>query len=87
MPPTVTVLRVTPMDGATGAVAARAVAPGPALKPRPTTTTAAADAAHHRDRRDNGYFTGTTAPHVYGTFTEYAVPLLVTSAPHGVGFE
>ena len=28
---------------------------------------------------------GTTRPHVYGTFTAYAVPLLDTSAPHGVG--
>ena len=33
------------------------------------------------------YSTATTRPHVYGTFTANAVPLLATSAPHGVGRE
>ena len=40
-----------------------------------------------RPRCHESYLIGTTRPHVYGTFTAYAVPLLDTSAPQGVGSE
>jgi hypothetical protein len=61
-------LRVTPTVGAGGAFAARAAPLDPVVSTRPTT--AATATVHHPGRRDNGYFTGTTAPHVYGTLTE-----------------
>jgi hypothetical protein len=89
MPPTTTSARVTPSIGAATVVvvvvgsAARAGETNNALAPTSATTSATLI----RARAPNGYFTVTRRPQVYGTVTAYAVPLLATSAPHGVGTE